>query len=62
MALYPTKLAFTLWSVETMRHLGMLEASGLCLDGLQTGVGQGSRITGIEKSLLKSLAARAWTW
>lgn len=46
---YPTKLAFSLWSVETMRHLGMLEAQAFALMGYKPVWGQGSRITGIEK-------------
>ncbi|MEN9465351.1 MAG: hypothetical protein RL217_1532 [Pseudomonadota bacterium] len=52
---YPTKLAFTLWSVETMRHLGMLEAQAFALMGYKPVWGQGSRITGIEKIPAKEL-------
>lgn len=46
---YPTKLAFTLWSVETMRHLGLLEAQAFYLMGYKPVWGRGERIEGIEK-------------
>src|SRR5690554_3304339 len=46
---YPTKLAFTLWSVETMRHLGMLEAQAFYLMGYKPIWGRGDRIEGIEE-------------
>lgn len=45
---YPSKLAFTLWSVETMRHFGMLEAQIFALLGYQPVWNQGGRIVGIE--------------
>lgn len=45
---YPEKLAFTLWSVETMRHFGMLEAQALALMGYRPVWDQGGRVMGIE--------------
>jgi cobaltochelatase CobN len=44
---YPEKLAFTLWSVETMRHLGVLEAQVLYTMGVKP-VWDRGRVTGIE--------------
>lgn len=45
---YPEKLAFTLWSVETMRHFGMLEAQALAVMGYKPVWDAGGRVTGIE--------------
>jgi len=44
----PRKLAFTLWSVETMRHQGVLEAEVLAVMGFRPVWDQGGRVTGIE--------------
>ncbi|MCQ4263779.1 cobaltochelatase subunit CobN [Stutzerimonas stutzeri] len=46
---YPRKLAFTLWSVETMRHFGLLEAQVLALMGFRPLWDEGGRVTGIEE-------------
>jgi cobaltochelatase CobN len=43
----PAKLAFTLWSVETMRHQGLLEAQALWLLGVEPQWDQGGRVTGV---------------
>ncbi|PWC35409.1 cobaltochelatase subunit CobN [Azospirillum sp. TSO22-1] len=45
---HPEKLAFTLWSVETMRHFGMLEAQALAVMGFRPTWDAGGRITGVE--------------
>ena len=45
---YPNKLAFTLWSVETMRHFGMLEAQMLAVMGFKPQWDAVGRVTGIE--------------
>jgi len=45
---FPEKLAFTLWSVETMRHFGMLEAQALAVMGFRPVWDAGGRITGVE--------------
>lgn len=45
---YPEKLAFTLWSTETMRHLGMLEAQALVAMGVRPVWDEGGRVTGME--------------
>jgi cobaltochelatase CobN len=44
----PDKLAFTLWSVETMRHLGMLEAQALWALGVEPVWDQGGRVTDVR--------------
>jgi cobaltochelatase CobN len=44
----PTKLAVSLWSVETMRHQGMLEAQALWLLGVEPVWDQGGRVTGVK--------------
>ena len=44
----PTKLAVSLWSVETMRHLGLLEAQALWLMGAQPVWDEGGRVTGVK--------------
>ncbi|MGL5630795.1 MAG: cobaltochelatase subunit CobN [Azovibrio sp.] len=52
----PKKLAFTLWSVETMRHQGMLEAQVLWAMGVEPVWDQGGRVGDvklIERSQLK---------
>ncbi|CBL46182.1 Predicted CobN/magnesium chelatase [gamma proteobacterium HdN1] len=45
---YPDKLAFTLWSVETMRHFGLLEAQVFALLGYKPVWNSGGRVVGIE--------------
>jgi len=45
---YPTKLAFSLWSVETMRHYGLLEAQVLAAMGFKPQWDAGGRVIGIE--------------
>ncbi len=44
----PEKLAFTLWSVETMRHFGVLEAQAFHALGVRPQWDAGGRVTGIE--------------
>lgn len=44
----PTKLAFTLWSVETMRHFGVLEAQALYAMGVRPKWNPGGQVTGVE--------------
>jgi cobaltochelatase CobN len=44
----PEKLAFTLWSVETMRHFGVLEAQAFHAMGVRPKWDAGGRVTGIE--------------
>lgn len=44
----PTKLAFTLWSSEAMRHLGVVESQILWAMGLRPIWDQGGRVTSIE--------------
>lgn len=44
----PQKLAFSLWSVETMRHFGVLEAQAFSALGVRPRWDQGGRIEGIE--------------
>jgi cobaltochelatase CobN len=44
----PEKLAFTLWSVETMRHFGVLEAQAFYALGVRPQWDAGGRITGVE--------------
>jgi cobaltochelatase CobN len=45
---FPEKLAFTMWSTETMRHLGMLEAQILWAMGVRPTWDEGGRVTGME--------------
>ncbi len=45
---FPEKLAFTMWSTETMRHLGMLEAQILWAMGVRPIWDEGGRVTGME--------------
>ncbi|MCO5109470.1 MAG: cobaltochelatase subunit CobN [Burkholderiaceae bacterium] len=44
----PTKLAVSLWSVETMRHQGLLEAQALWLLGVEPVWDEGGRVTGVK--------------
>lgn len=44
----PEKLAFTLWSVETMRHFGVLEAQAFHALGVRPKWDAGGRVTGVE--------------
>jgi cobaltochelatase CobN len=44
----PQKLTFSLWSVETMRHQGLLEAQALWLLGVRPVWDEGGRVTGVE--------------
>jgi len=44
----PKKLTFSLWSVETMRHFGMLEAQALWLLGAEPVWDRGGRVTGVK--------------
>lgn len=45
---YPKKLAYSLWSVETMRHAGVLEAQALAALGVRPKWDQGGRLAGVE--------------
>ncbi|RFA28022.1 cobaltochelatase subunit CobN [Alkalilimnicola ehrlichii] len=45
---YPQKLAFSMWSVETMRHLGVLEAQVFHALGVRPQWDRAGRISGIE--------------
>lgn len=45
---YPKKLAFSLWSVETMRHFGVLEAQAFAALGFKPKWDAGGRVVGIE--------------
>lgn len=44
----PKKLAYSLWSVETMRHAGVLEAQAMAALGVRPKWDQGGRLNGIE--------------
>ncbi|WP_404302496.1 cobaltochelatase subunit CobN [Alicycliphilus denitrificans] len=44
----PKKLTFSLWSVETMRHFGLLEAQALWLLGVEPVWDGGGRVTGVK--------------
>ena len=44
----PEKLAFTMWSTETMRHLGMLESQILFAMGVKPQWDEGGRVVGME--------------
>ncbi|CAG0971999.1 hypothetical protein RHDC4_01339, partial [Rhodocyclaceae bacterium] len=44
----PQKLAFSLWSVETMRHFGLLEAQALWALGVEPVWDAGGRVTGVR--------------
>jgi cobaltochelatase CobN len=52
---FPEKLAFTLWSTETMRHLGMLEAQVMAAMGVRPVWDEGGRVIGMEVIPLKEL-------
>lgn len=45
---WPAKLAFSLWSVETMRHQGMLEAQAMAAMGIRPKWDSGGRVVGVE--------------
>jgi len=45
---WPGKLAFSLWSVETMRHQGLLEAQALAALGVRPTWDAGGRVNGVE--------------
>lgn len=45
---FPEKLAFSMWSTETMRHLGMLEAQIFYAMGVRPVWDEGGRVTGME--------------
>jgi cobaltochelatase CobN len=51
----PKKLAFTLWSVETMRHQGMLEAQALWALGVEPVWDAGGRVTDVKLVPRKAL-------
>jgi len=51
----PTKLAFTMWSTETMRHLGMLEAQAFYAMGVRPVWDQGGRVVRMEAIPLEEL-------
>lgn len=51
----PQKLAFTMWSTETMRHLGMLEAEIMAAMGVRPVWDEGGRVTGMEVIALEEL-------
>ncbi|MDT3679050.1 MAG: cobaltochelatase subunit CobN [Burkholderiaceae bacterium] len=51
----PRKLAFTLWSTETMRHLGMLEAQVLYALGMRPQWDAGGRVIGVEPIAIDEL-------
>lgn len=44
----PRKLAFSLWSVETMRHMGILEAEAFWALGVEPVWDNGGRVTGVR--------------
>uniref|UniRef100_UPI0033429493 cobaltochelatase subunit CobN n=1 Tax=Castellaniella defragrans TaxID=75697 RepID=UPI0033429493 len=44
----PDKITFSLWSVETMRHQGLLEAQALWLLGVEPEWDRGGRVTGVK--------------
>ncbi|HWK69360.1 MAG TPA: cobaltochelatase subunit CobN [Burkholderiaceae bacterium] len=45
----PRKLAFSLWSVETMRHQGLLEAQALWLMGVEPVWDKGGRVVDVKR-------------
>lgn len=45
---YPDKLAFSLWSIETMRHYGVLESQALYAMGVKPVWSDDGRVTGTE--------------
>lgn len=52
---FPEKLAFSMWSTETMRHLGMLEAQIFYAMGVRPVWDEGGRVTGMEVIPLSEL-------
>ena len=52
---FPEKLAFTMWSSETMRHLGMLESQILYAMGARPQWDEGGRVVGMEVIPLSEL-------
>ncbi len=52
---FPEKLAFSMWSTETLRHLGMLEAQVLYAMGVRPRWDEGGRVVGMEVIALKEL-------
>ena len=53
---YPDKLAFSLWSIEAMRHYGVLESQALYAMGVRPVWSPDGRVVGteiIEASVLK---------
>jgi cobaltochelatase CobN len=52
---YPEKLAFSMWSTETMRHLGMLEGQVMAAMGVKPIWDRGGRVIGIEVIPLEEL-------
>ncbi|GAB3539798.1 cobaltochelatase subunit CobN [Noviherbaspirillum agri] len=52
---FPEKLAFSMWSTETMRHMGMLEAQVLYAMGVKPQWDEGGRVTGMEPIPLSEL-------
>jgi cobaltochelatase CobN len=51
----PSKFTFTLWSVETMRHMGMLEAQALWAMGVEPVWDAGGRVTDVKLVQRKDL-------
>ncbi|VAW83702.1 CobN-like chelatase BtuS for metalloporphyrine salvage [hydrothermal vent metagenome] len=45
---YPDKLTFTMWSIETMRHLGVVESQVLYAMGVRPVWSEDGRVTGTE--------------
>ena len=45
---FPDKLTFSLWSIETMRHLGVVEAQVMYAMGVRPVWADGGRVTGTE--------------
>lgn len=45
---YPDKMAFSLWSIETMRHYGVLEAQAMYAMGVRPIWNRTGRVTGTE--------------
>jgi cobaltochelatase CobN len=52
---FPEKLAFSMWSTETLRHLGMLEAQVLYAMGARPRWDEGGRVVGMEVIPLQEL-------
>ncbi len=52
---YPDKLAFSLWSIETMRHYGVLESQILYAMGIKPIWAKGGRVVGMEVISYKDL-------